>query len=91
MPIIFVEIKLILLRKLRFCDIFVKKGMEYYSTIIQKNVDVTKLSREDCVDCIDVIIRANMSLMKDRPLGQRQTIATSICVLEAAKKYIMEK
>ena len=48
-------------------------------------------AREDCVDCIDVIIRANMSLMKDRPLGQRQTIATSICVLEAAKKYIMEK
>ena len=36
-------------------------------------------------------IKANMSLMKDRPLGQRQTIATSICVLEAAKKYIMEK
>ena len=68
-----------------------KKGMEYYSTIIQKNVDVTKLSREDCVDCIDVIIRANMSLMKDRPLGQRQTIATSISVLETAKKYIMEK
>lgn len=68
-----------------------KKGMEYYSTIIQKNVDVTKLSREDCVDCIDTIIKANMSLMKDRPLGQRQTIATSICVLEAAKKYIMEK
>ena len=68
-----------------------KKGMDYYAQITQKNVDVSKLSREDCAECIDMIIRANVSLMKDRPLGQRQTIATSIGVLEVAKKYIMEK
>lgn len=68
-----------------------KKGMDYYARVSQREINVESPSREDCIEYIRLIIDGNRHHLQERPLNERQTAARSMAVLEAAVEYLKEK
>lgn len=66
-----------------------KKGMEQYVAIVRRVVDSDNPSKEDCVKFLDLLIKGNRHhVLEAKDHGERQTVLTSIRLLEATKDYL---
>lgn len=68
-----------------------KRGMDYYASVSQREISVESPSRDDCIEFIKLLVDSNRHNLQGRPLNERQITARSISMLEAAVEYLKGK